>query len=342
MPDEAVKAVQLGWELVMLTSEKGRGRILTRGNGILSRIRRWWMTMSDQEQREIMMRGVSVAACAAAVSVVMPTISVTYDIKQDEAALRDQTRMFAETEDAGRTVREAEHAPALLQHPWLVNVEYSLKRDPSSALSKYVMRDRDGVALSSITSFENRHFDKAESVADEFKCMAQAVYYEAGNQSDSGKLAVAEVITNRVRDHRYPNTVCGVVFQGATRTTGCQFTFTCDGAMDRAPKGKRWTRSQEVAAHVLMNVHEPRTGAATHYHANYVDPIWNSGLIKTETIGAHIFYRFPRGAEWARAQNALEARQAARRARPVLTSAAATGTYEERQGLSAIAPAPAP
>jgi len=48
-----------------------------------------------------------------------------------------------------------------------------------------------------------------------------------------------------------------------------------------------------------MNLNEERTGGATHYHATYVDPIWSAGLIKTDKIGLHIFYRFPRGAEWA-------------------------------------------
>ena len=68
-------------------------------------------------------------------------------------------------------------------------------------------------------------------------------------------------------------------------TTGCQFTFTCDGAMNRAPRGRNWDTSQKVAAHVLMNLNEERTGGATHYHATYVDPIWSAGLIKTDKIG---------------------------------------------------------
>ena len=69
--------------------------------------------------------------------------------------------------------------------------------------------------------------------------------------------------------------------------------------MNRAPRGRNWDTSQKVAAHVLMNLNEERTGGATHYHATYVDPIWSAGLIKTDKIGLHIFYRFPRGAEWA-------------------------------------------
>ena len=69
--------------------------------------------------------------------------------------------------------------------------------------------------------------------------------------------------------------------------------------MTREPRGRNWDTAQKVAAHVLMNLNEERTGGATHYHATYVDPIWSAGLIKTDKIGLHIFYRFPRGAEWA-------------------------------------------
>lgn len=313
----------------MLTFRKDQSRILVHWNATMQKIARWWYTMTDEEQRQIVMRGASVAACAVAVSVALPTISVSYETKRDEAHQRDQATLFAETEDAGETVRSARHAPALLDHPWLINVEYSLTRDPSAALSRYTMRDRDGVAVSTIASFGQNHLDKAENLATEFQCMSEAVYYEARSESTEGQLAVAEVIANRVRDHRYPNTVCDVVYQGATRTTGCQFTFTCDGALARKPVGERWRKAQLVASHVLMNVYEPRTGAATHYHATYVDPIWNSGLIRTQRIGQHIFYRFPRGGEWARVRTAM----AERRAR----------TERALQAVSADAPAaPAP
>jgi hypothetical protein len=129
------------------------------------------------------------------------------------------------------------------------------------------------------------------------------------------------VISNRVRDHRYPDSVCGVVFQGATRTTGCQFTFTCDGALGRKPKGTAWEQAQEIAAHVLMNLAEDRTGGATHYHATYVDPVWSAGLIKTDKIGLHVFYRFPRGSEWAQVRSASASRSAKA---PVVQAAADT------------------
>ena len=144
---------------------------------------------------------------------------------------------------------------------------------------------------------------------------------------------MAEVIANRVKDHRYPNSVCEVVYQGSQRSTGCQFTFTCDGALDRKPHARKYARAQEVAAHVMMDLHERRTGGATHYHATYVNPVWNSGLIRTTKIKTHIFYRFPKGAEWASAERALKKR---RRARLTKVSASAPAS----KPLETLTPAP--
>jgi spore germination cell wall hydrolase CwlJ-like protein len=55
------------------------------------------------------------------------------------------------------------------------------------------------------------------------------------------------VILNRVRHPAYPATVCGVVFEGARRITGCQFTFSCDGSLRRGPMAPYWQRAREVA-----------------------------------------------------------------------------------------------
>jgi spore germination cell wall hydrolase CwlJ-like protein len=78
-------------------------------------------------------------------------------------------------------------------------------------------------------------------------CLASAVYYEAGNQDADGERAVAQVVLNRVRHPAFPNSVCGVVYQGSTRTTGCQFTFTCDGSLARAPDRDGWRRASKIA-----------------------------------------------------------------------------------------------
>lgn len=122
------------------------------------------------------------------------------------------------------------------------------------------------------------------------ECLAQAVYYEAASESDAGQRAVAQVVLNRVRSPAFPNTVCGVVFQGWTRSTGCQFSFTCDGSMQRIPSASGMARARRIAADALSGVVMREVGNATHYHADYVVPYWASSLDKVQTVGRHIFY----------------------------------------------------
>lgn len=297
------------------------------------------MTVTDEERREAAMRGVTVAACALAVSVGMPALSDANSTKRDEADARLRANMFAQTGDGGEAHRAVPGSPALIQHPWLVRVEQSFERTGLSELGRYAARDRDRAALASVASFKPAHLARAEEVSAEHVCLAEAVYYEARSERTEGQLAVAEVVANRVRDHRYPNTVCEVVYQGATRTTGCQFTFTCDGSMALSPRGREWEAAKAIAAQVMMGVHETRTGAATHYHATYVDPVWNSGLVRTERIGAHIFYRFPQGREWAAARERQQARLASVRAARIQTVSADAQTPSRDLKVLESAPA---
>jgi len=124
------------------------------------------------------------------------------------------------------------------------------------------------------------------------RCLTQGVYYEAALEPTSGQEAVAQVILNRVRDPNYADTVCGVVFEGAARTTGCQFSFTCDGALSQAPVAWAWDRARRVAERALAGNVSTAVGTATHYHADYVHPWWSPTLNKLTQIGAHIFYRW--------------------------------------------------
>lgn len=130
------------------------------------------------------------------------------------------------------------------------------------------------------------------------QCLTEAIYYEAAREPVDGQRAVAQVILNRVRHPAYPNTVCGVVFQGHERRTGCQFSFTCDGSLGRAPMAPYWQNARRVAEEALAGQVQPAVGYATHYHANYVVPYWASSLVKSANIGTHIFYRWTGG--WGR------------------------------------------
>jgi hypothetical protein len=197
-----------------------------------------------------------------------------------------------------------------------------------------------------------RPFELALSTPDgarALQCLTQAVYYESAREPLQGQEAVAQVVLNRLRHPAYPKSVCGVVFQGSGRTTGCQFTFTCDGSLGHRPRGRAWDRAQRVATAVMLGYTRPVTNNATHYHTTGVNPVWNSGLVPTTQIGVHKFYRFPRGAERAVYQEAL-ARRIGNRARrgggdtliPQADDAAAAVALEAATADEASTPADAP
>ena len=137
-----------------------------------------------------------------------------------------------------------------------------------------------------------RSDDDARRATD---CLTQAVYYEARSEPEDGQRAVAQVVLNRVRDRAFPHSVCGVVYQGSERRTGCQFSFTCDGSMNRRLEPAAWDRARGVAQAALAGSVYAPVGSATYYHANYVLPWWASSLTRIGAVGSHIFYRW-RGA----------------------------------------------
>ncbi len=147
-----------------------------------------------------------------------------------------------------------------------------------------------GPAASAFTFAGRTGLDSLRSL----DCLAQAIYYEARSESEDGQRAVAQVVVNRVRHPAWPNSICGVVYQGPLRAGGgCQFTFTCDGSLERRAEGIGWARARVLAAETLAGrVHAP-VGLSTHYHTYAVSPSWAPRLTRTTTIGAHIFYRLP-------------------------------------------------
>ena len=124
------------------------------------------------------------------------------------------------------------------------------------------------------------------------ECLSQAVYYEAAREPQAGQEAVAQVVLNRVRHPSYPKSVCGVVYQGSARVSGCQFTFTCDGSLRWAPEAGLWRQARRVAERALTGYVDKQVGSATHYHAQYVAPYWAPTLVKMVQVGQHIFYRW--------------------------------------------------
>jgi len=124
-----------------------------------------------------------------------------------------------------------------------------------------------------------------------FKCLAQAIYFEARSEPFEGQVAVAYVIMNRVKDRRYPNNICAVVFQNEQRRHKCQFSFACDGLSDNPYEMAAWNIARRVAGGALKNAQSDVTARSTHYHADYVNPRWAKYLQPTIQVGSHIFYR---------------------------------------------------
>ncbi len=125
------------------------------------------------------------------------------------------------------------------------------------------------------------------------QCLANAVYYEAALEPVQGQRAVAQVVVNRVRDPDFPHSICGVVYQGWERPTGCQFSFTCDGSLSRAPVPALIAQARMVAQQALNGYVMADVGMATHYHAASIDPWWRPTVVRVAQVGAHIFYRWP-------------------------------------------------
>jgi spore germination cell wall hydrolase CwlJ-like protein len=132
---------------------------------------------------------------------------------------------------------------------------------------------------------------QAEFEARERRCLAVAIYFEARGEPKRGQIAVAQVILNRVRSPLFPETVCGVVYQGQMRK-GCQFSFTCDGHSDNPRDNAQWALAQDLAKGIMSGKHWlPEVGYSTFYHANYVWPRWVRRMNKIDKIGRHIFYK---------------------------------------------------
>lgn len=128
-------------------------------------------------------------------------------------------------------------------------------------------------------------------------CLATAIYFEARGETAKGQKAVAEVVLARTRVPGRPKTVCGVVYEGSHRRSGCQFSFTCDGIADRVRDRDAWRQATRIATNVMRTGGKVNAvaGGATFYHADYVSPGWASRMVKVAEIGTHIFYRPQRG-----------------------------------------------
>lgn len=167
------------------------------------------------------------------------------------------------------------------------------------------------------------------------QCLTEAAYFEAGANGQDAQAAVVQVVLNRVRHPDFPKTVCGVVYQGSQKASGsggCQFTFTCDGALRRGKDAAAWNAAAQVARRALQGYVVRSVGASTYYHADYVFPAWAPGLLKTATVGPHIFYRM-RGEEGASSYLTGQYVGGEARLQAAIRHALAAGTPEKGEGV---------
>jgi len=146
--------------------------------------------------------------------------------------------------------------------------------------------------LTSPTAAQPFRLGGALEASRDLDCLTQAVYYEARGEGRDGMKAVAQVVLNRARHPAFPKSVCGVVFQGANRSTGCQFSFTCNGAMRGRVNTAAWNRARTIATSALSGEVFGAVGNATHFHTTGVSPQWRNSLVRVSQVGDHLFYRF--------------------------------------------------
>ncbi len=130
-----------------------------------------------------------------------------------------------------------------------------------------------------------------QKLFEEIHCLALNIYFEARGEEMKGQHAVAHVVMNRVKDARFPQTVCDVVRQGGAATLHrCQFSWWCDGLSDRPRNLALWKVTQAIARSVYWGYSSDPTRGALWYHADYVMPHWGRVFKRGPKIGRHIFY----------------------------------------------------
>lgn len=236
-----------------------------REGGIQDRIGRALMTLLDEER----------TAFAAFTETEnfrrvagLPATDAAIDVARDPAAEDTETRDAL----AALAAHDAETAAAV-------------DGASSKALAARLTTDIGGVI--DLAEIEKVEVGERDS---EWRCLSEALYFEARGESLAGQVAVAEVILNRVDDSAYPRSVCGVVRQGADSPT-CQFSYYCDGRPEDVANREAFESAGKIAWVMLQGKPRILTGKATHFHASSVRPSWARKMVQTARIGEHIFYR---------------------------------------------------
>jgi spore germination cell wall hydrolase CwlJ-like protein len=277
----------------------------------------WTDLMLELERNPLAVRQGAVAvACVAAAAIAMPVISHRA-AEQREGAEWSARSLSFETHMQAQLIPgyDAPGAHVALASYAARTGDIAMLDDggrPQASLVRAALRGPFDAPAAAVDPAADVTLDQTQ-----LRCMAEAIYYEARGENVRGQVAVGEVIMNRVHSRYYPRTICGVVYQGRERVTGCQFTFTCDGSLNRRPGGRAWSRAQHIAAQVMQGHTRSVVGASTHYHTTAVSPAWRPMLVETLRLGDHVFYRLPTRAERAVLQASAPRRRAPRADLPI-------------------------
>ena len=182
--------------------------------------------------------------------------------------------------------------------------DQSVSKDPNGQGGQSIAPKGEvtGADQRPMTPAERLGLGDEKARAKSVKCLTEVIYFESRGEQVRGQMAVAQVVLNRAFSGKYPNTVCGVVYQNAHRHLACQFTFACDGIADKVKEPDMWERATVIANEMLDGkIWLPEVGKATHYHAHWVHPGWVREMTKLHRVGVHTFYR-PRA--WGDGTNA--------------------------------------
>jgi spore germination cell wall hydrolase CwlJ-like protein len=143
-----------------------------------------------------------------------------------------------------------------------------------------------GLVLSiPITPFEELPLRQPKAIIQTEKdCLAQVIYFEAGNQPFEGKKAVAHVVLNRAKQTHLG--ICEVTHQ----IVGGQKQFP-PVFMDIKVNQKQFKPCDFLADQILRypDLYPDNTNEAIYFHE--VSDTRFGFLTKTAEIGGHVFYR---------------------------------------------------
>lgn len=226
-------------------------------------------------------------------------VTVAFDIGMTASSVAEATEEVSSRYDVSDAYRLAVKLDGNHQEYGVPTLQERAETDPFEALESFGINssplrrisDRYDLDLKPLSiALADDRISKAVIPAADKKCLAQAIYYESRSETSAGQMAVADVILNRVESRYYPDNICGVVYQGSHRQTGCQFSFTCDGSMNRSVDVMSMKRSERMAEAVLSGLRFEVTRGALNYHARYIRPYWAAHLQKTATVDDHVFY----------------------------------------------------